>query len=187
MSHLGINLSQYAEHYFRIEAATTAAAHAGGSVISHSNVRLICGRAFCARYEFVVTVCISLWQILWSSPLVADITRMCPATAPEPIKAAYKKHEDEKKRAYGQRIRDIEQGVFAPLVFSTTGGLGQEATTFYKRLADMLAWKEGKNYSVVISWLRCKLSFAAVRSSIMCIRGTRSTTHRPLRDADIQL
>ena len=34
--------------------------------------------------------------------------------------------------------------------------------------------------SVVISWLRCKLSFAAVRSSIMCIRGTRSSNHGPL-------
>ena len=73
------------------------------------------------------------------------------------------------------------------LVFSTTGGMGQEATTFYKRLADMLAWKEQKPYSVVISWLRCKLSFAAVRSSIMCIRGTRSSNNRPLREADITL
>ena len=32
----------------------------------------------------------------------------------------------------------------------------------------------GNNRSL-ISWLRCKLSFAAVRSSIMCIRGTRSS------------
>ncbi len=30
-------------------------------------------------------------------------------------------------------------------------------------------------------------SFAAVRSSIMCIRGTRSSNKRPLRDADIAL
>ncbi len=64
-----------------------------------------------------------------------------PSNSSRTIKAAYKKHEDENKRAYGQRVRDNEQGVFTPLVFSTTGGLGQEATTFYKRLADMLAWK----------------------------------------------
>ena len=55
------------------------------------------------------------------------------------ISAAYKKHEDVKKRAYGQSVREIEHGVFTPLVFSTTGGMGQEATTFYKRLADILA------------------------------------------------
>ena len=98
-----------------------------------------------------------------------------------------KKHEDIKKRAYGQRVRDVECGVFTPLVFSTTGGMGREATTFYKRLADMLAWKQQTPYPVVISWIRCKLSFAAVRSSIMCIRGTRSSINRPLRDADITL
>ena len=78
----------------------------------------------------------------------------------------------------------MECGVFTPLVFSTTGGMGREATTFDKRLADMLAQKQQTPYPVVISWLRCKLSFAGVRSSIMCIRGTRSSFNRPLRDAD---
>ena len=103
------------------------------------------------------------------------------------LSAAYKKHEDIKKRAYGQRVREVECGVFTPLVFSTTGGMGREATTFYKRLADRLARKRQMPYPVVISWLRCKLSFAAVRSSIMCIRATRSSINRPLRDADITL
>ena len=110
-----------------------------------------------------------------------------PSNCSGSISAAYKKHEDIKKRAYGQRVREIEHGVFTPLVFSTTGGMGREATTFYKRLADKLAWKQQKPYSVVMSWLRCKLSFAAIRSSIMCIRGSRSSTHRPVRDADITL
>ena len=45
------------------------------------------------------------------------------------ISTAYKKHEDIKKQAYGQRVREVEHGVFTPLVFSTTGGMGQEATT----------------------------------------------------------
>ena len=40
------------------------------------------------------------------------------------ISSAFKKHEDAKKRAYGQRIRQIEQGVFTALVFASTGGLG---------------------------------------------------------------
>ena len=51
---------------------------------------------------------------------------------------AYKKHEDVKKRAYGQHVQEIENGVFTLLVLSTTGGMGQEAITFYKRLADIL-------------------------------------------------
>ena len=110
-----------------------------------------------------------------------------PSNRSGSLSAAYKKHEDIKKRAYGQRVRDVEGEVFTPLVFSTTGGMGREATTFYKRLADLLAQKQQKPYPVVINWLRCKLSFAAVRSSIMCIRGTRSSINRPLRDADIIL
>ncbi len=39
-----------------------------------------------------------------------------PSNSSKTIKAAYKKHED-KKRAYGQCVRDIEQRVFTPLVF----------------------------------------------------------------------
>ena len=57
------------------------------------------------------------------------------------FEAAYKKHEDEKKRTYGQRILEIEHGVFTPLVLSTSGGMGREAQTFYKRLADLLSLK----------------------------------------------
>ena len=104
------------------------------------------------------------------------------------LSATYKKHENLKKRAYGQRVRDVEHSVFTPLVFSSTGGMGNEATfEFYKRLADMMSWKQQKPYSVVINWLRCRLSFAAIRSSILCIRGTRSSSKRPLCDADITL
>ena len=43
-----------------------------------------------------------------------------PSNSSGSISAAYKKHEDIKKRAYGQRVRDVEHGVFTPLVFSTT-------------------------------------------------------------------
>ena len=110
-----------------------------------------------------------------------------PSNSSGSLSSVYKRHEDIKKRAYGQRVREIEHGVFTPLVFSTSGGMGREATTFYKRLADMLASQQRRPYSVVMSWLRCKLSFAAIRASIMCIRGTRSSHYRPLPDHDIAL
>ena len=93
--------------------------------------------------------------------------------------AAYRKHESTKKREYVQRVREVEHGVFTPLVFSTTGGLGHEPTTFYKRLADGLSRKEQKQYSVVMGWIRCRLSFAILHSAILCIRGSRSSRHRP--------
>ena len=56
--------------------------------------------------------------------------------------------------------------------------MGKEATTFYKRLADMIAQKRQHPYPMVMGWLRCRLSFASIRSAIMCIRGSRSSLHR---------
>ena len=60
--------------------------------------------------------------------------------------------------------------------------MGREAATFYKRLADKIASKEGKTFPTVMGWLRCRLSFAILRSAILCIRGSRSSRHRPTRD-----
>ena len=85
-----------------------------------------------------------------------------------------------KKRKYGQRICDVEHGVFTPLVFSTSGAMGREATIFYKRLADLLSDKQDKAYSPIMGWLRCRLSFAILRSAIMCLRGSRSSYHYPV-------
>ena len=107
-----------------------------------------------------------------------------PSYRTKDLSAIYKKHEQDKKRQYGQRIREVEHGVFTPLVFSTTGGMGREAMTFYKRLADMLTQKRHQPYSTVIGWLRCRLSFASIRASIMCIRGSRSSYHHPISAAD---
>ena len=67
------------------------------------------------------------------------------------LKSAYKRHKDAKKCEYGHRVRDIEHGVFTPLVFSSTGGMGCEATVFYRRLADMLTTHWGQDYSQTIS------------------------------------
>ena len=88
-------------------------------------------------------------------------------------------NELQKKRAYDQRVREIEHGSFSALVFSTTGGMGTTETTVYKRLASMIASKNNKAYSKTIHWLRCRLSFSLLRSAIMCLRGSRSSLHRP--------
>ncbi len=66
---------------------------------------------------------------------------------------AYRRHEQAKKREYGQRVREIERGVFTPLVLSTWGGMGKEAATFYKRLADLIASKRQNPYPAVMGWL----------------------------------
>ena len=90
----------------------------------------------------------------------------------------YRQNELEKKRAYDERVREIEHGSFSPLVFSTTGGMGTTATVVYKRLASLIADKQNKPYSRTVHWLRCRLSFSLLRSAIMCLY-TGVTLHHP--------
>ena len=66
-------------------------------------------------------------------------------------KQIYRQHENEKKRKYATRVLETEQGTFAPLVFSTTGGMGEECQRFRRRLAELLASKKGEDYSATIS------------------------------------
>ena len=47
------------------------------------------------------------------------------------LSSVYCKNEQEKRRQYDQRVREIEHATFTPLVLSTTGGMGH-AATFYK-------------------------------------------------------
>ena len=104
------------------------------------------------------------------NPLAPSNKNLVPA-------AAYRKHEREKKRAYEQQVREVEHSSFTPLVLSATGGMGNEATNFYKRLATLLAkkWDSPYIYSNTLCWLRCRLSFSLLRSSIQAIRGARSS------------
>lgn len=89
------------------------------------------------------------------------------------VSAAYRHHENQKKRQYEQRVREVEHSSFTPLVFSLTGGVGPAASVFYKRFTLMLS---EPTYCTTINWLRCRLGFSLLQSSIMCLRGARSVT-----------
>ena len=96
-----------------------------------------------------------------------------------PLSTCHRRHEQEKERAYDQRIREVEHGYFSPLVFSVSGGMEPTAKVVYKKLALMIATKHNQSYSQTINWLRCRLSFSLLRSSIMYIRGSRSSANHP--------
>ena len=66
---------------------------------------------------------------------------LAPSNRNQAPASVYRKHELEKKRAYQQRIQEVEHSSFTPLVLSATGGMGNEATIFYKRLASLLSQK----------------------------------------------
>ena len=97
------------------------------------------------------------------------------APSNQPLHSAYRRHDKEKRRECQQRIHEVENASFTPLIFTTTGGMGDAATQFYKRLANLLSAKHSLSYGIVMGWLRCKLSFSLLRSAIMYIRGARSS------------
>ena len=103
------------------------------------------------------------------------------------IERCYTKHEKEKKRAYEQRVREIEYASFTPLVMSASGGFAKEATNFYKMLASKLAVKWDQPYSRTTNWLRCTISFALLCSAIQCIRGARSHQGHAFRSQPVDL
>ena len=81
--------------------------------------------------------------------------------------------EIEKKNKYGPACEEKHISL-TPLVTSIDGVLAPEFTFFLKRLADGLASKWDRPYSHVMCWVRCRISFAILRATNICIRGTRS-------------
>ena len=102
------------------------------------------------------------------------------------LPAIYHRHELEKERQYIQRVKEVEHGVFT-LVFSTTGGMARECSTFYRRLADMISIKQDKPCSLVVSWLGTRLSYASLRAAVLCIRGSMSSHRHPIYEHDLTL
>ena len=100
-----------------------------------------------------------------------------------PLASMYRRHEQEKKRHYEERVREVELATFTPLVMSTPGGMGRAATTFFKWLASMISEKKNTEYTQTMNWIRCKLSFALLRASIMSLRGARSSRHHATSEA----
>ena len=103
-------------------------------------------------------------------------------------KQIYKKHRNDKKRQYVESVMKIERGTFTPLVFTTTGGMADECVKYHSKLAELIANKKEESYSSAISWIRAKVSFAIVRSAILCLRGSRSKRRQlDFVDSDIQI
>ena len=104
------------------------------------------------------------------------------------LAAVYKQHESAKKREYNQQVQNVEQGVFTPLVLTTTGSMGRGPGGLHiLQTSGQHAITKARQaiFSMVMGWLRCRLSFAILRSAIMCIRGTQSSFGRPLNEEDL--
>ena len=65
--------------------------------------------------------------------------------------------------------------------------MGDAASQVYKILANLLCDKPNLSYGEIMGWNRCRLSFALVRSAIMCIRGVRSQLQSPIFKAPVDV
>ena len=87
-------------------------------------------------------------------------------------------HERRKKSEFAERIINMDRGTFTPLIFTTAGCCAPECSRFIKRLCGLLSRGEKKKYAEMTTYVRCRLAFELLRSTIMCIRGARSSHHR---------
>jgi hypothetical protein len=104
-----------------------------------------------------------------------------PSYVDQDPSSLFKSQANARKREYEQRIRDIEDGDFTPMIMTSLGGMGPEMSMAVKHLASKIADKKKENYSMVVNVLRCKLAFAVARASLVCLRGSRGTW--PMRAA----
>ena len=89
------------------------------------------------------------------------------------VDQTYVHHENIKKRAYRERVLNVEHGSLTPIVLSTTGGVGLEADKHHKRIAQLISLKKNEEYSHVINYIRTRLRFNLLRSILVAVRGER--------------
>ena len=110
-----------------------------------------------------------------------------PSYLNKSLQQSYLDNEGEKRRNYNQRIMEVEHGSFTPLVFSCHGGMGHECAQFFRRLCGLIAEKRADNIATVTSAIRTRISFALLRSALVCIRGTRHRYHKwCLEEVDLE-
>ena len=100
------------------------------------------------------------------------------------VKKCLLKNEEEKKRQYSNRVLQVENGTFTPLVFTANGGMGRECHKFYQRLADMIADKRDITSSITTNYIRTKICFSLLRSMLLWLRGSRSLKRQTLFSDD---
>ena len=101
------------------------------------------------------------------------------------LASLFLRHKLEKKGEYGDRVRNMECGLFTPQLFLDFW----EATVFYNHLTDLLSKKHGTPYPKTSSLLCCSISFPLLISAILAIRGSRTVWHveHPSTSAELHL
>jgi hypothetical protein len=135
--------------------------------------------------------CIGFWRRLRQAYFdIRVISPYARSYLSKSHKQIFHEAEQSKIREYKARINQVENADFNPLVFTTAGGFAPQSQIFLKRITEKLSCIKDLHPSVTAGWLRCRFSFALLRTTLICLRGTRrkkkflSTVD--LTDADAQ-
>ena len=75
------------------------------------------------------------------------------------------------------------------IIITMTGGMADKCLRYHSRLAELLSAKKQESYATTISWVRAKVSFAILRSTLLCLRVSRTPRRRNLdvKDRDLEI
>ena len=111
---------------------------------------------------------IGLWQPLNRALIdVKVFNPLASSNATQDLQQVYKRHEQEKKAQYNDRVIEVEKGTFTPVIFSCSGGASKEASRLLKAIAQKLAEKRNESYSTSISFIRRRISFDLIRTCVI--------------------
>ena len=82
---------------------------------------------------------------------------LAPSSSRLSLDASHAMNEKDKIGKYSEWIINVEQGTFAPLVFTSVGGMAKQSQIFYKRMAELMAEKKGRKKDS--SWHGCDANF----------------------------
>ena len=69
---------------------------------------------------------------------------LAPCYSKLSLDASHAMNERDKIRKNSERIINVEQGTFTPLVFTSAGGMARQSQIFYKKMAELMAEKRGE-------------------------------------------
>jgi hypothetical protein len=78
----------------------------------------------------------------------------------DPLKVLETQKREKKKKYLNPCLEQCYH--FTPVIVSTDGLIGKEATTLLKRLVALIAEKNGKSYSEVCSYINAHMSIAII-------------------------
>jgi homogentisate 1,2-dioxygenase len=94
------------------------------------------------------------------------------------MKKIYHLHDVRKMKKYNNRKIQVEKGNFTPLIYSTFGGWGPQTTRYHERLAEKLSQKRGEDHAAIMFYMRTRIRFSILRSTLIAVRGERGRCQR---------